>query len=311
MTTFFLDLWQDLRAKRLWPVAVALLAATIAVPVLLFKPASTTPPALGAAQTGGQKLPVVTLDSSSVANSSLNVFKEKNPFKAVGSSGGAAGGGASTTTLGNSVASAVASANSAGASAGGSAASSGSSGSSGSGGTTPVGPSGSPVTPGIHFFTYTADLRFGKRGSEKTYKSVKQLDVLPDGSHPVISFYGVKSGKTAVFFLPDPTFRADGEGDCLPSPGNCRFLYLKKDDAHNEETLSAQNGTIEYTIKLTGLHVKSISKSEAVGNTTPAKGSPKSGAKRLGKSSLKGKAARQAKAVATLLSLPAIGVVGP
>ncbi|MEA2399027.1 MAG: hypothetical protein QOK25_2583 [Thermoleophilaceae bacterium] len=304
MTTFLLDLWQDLRAKRLWPIAVALLAATIAVPVLLFKPASTTPPALGAAQTGGQKLPVVTLDSSSVANSHLNVFKEKNPFKAVGGSGGAAGGGASTTTLGNSVASAVASANSAGASAGGSAASSGSS---GSGATTPA---GSTVTPSVHFFTYTADLRFGKRGSEKTYKSVKELDVLPDGTHPVISFYGVKSGNTAVFFLPDPAFRADGEGDCLPSPDNCRFLYLKKDDAHNEETLSAQNGTIEYTLKLTGLHVKSISQSEAVGNTTPDKGKPKSGAKRLSKAQ-KAKAARKAKAVATLLSLPAIGVVGP
>jgi hypothetical protein len=304
MTTFLLDLWQDLRAKRLWPIAVALLAATIAVPVLLFKPASTTPPALGAAQTGGQKLPVVTLDSSSVANSHLNVFKEKNPFKAVGGSGGAAGGGASTTTLGNSVASAVASANSAGASAGGSAASSGSS---GSGATTPA---GSTVTHSVHFFTYTADLRFGKRGSEKTYKSVKELDVLPDGTHPVISFYGVKSGNTAVFFLPDPAFRADGEGDCLPSPDNCRFLYLKKDDAHNEETLSAQNGTIEYTLKLTGLHVKSISQSEAVGKTTPDKGTPKSGAKRLSKAQ-KAKAARKAKAVATLLSLPAIGVVGP
>jgi hypothetical protein len=307
MTTFLLDLWQDLRAKRLWPIAVALLVATIAVPVLLFKPASTTPPALGAAQTGGQKLPVVTLDSSSVANSHLNVFKEKNPFNAVGGSGGAAGGGGGTTTLGASVASAVASTNSSGASAAGSTASSGSS---GSGETTPASSSRSSTTPSVHFFTYTADLRFGKRGSEKTYKSVKELDVLPDGTHPVISFYGVKSGNTAVFFLPDPAFRADGEGDCLPSPDNCRFLYLKKDDAHNEETLSAQNGTIEYTLKLTGLHVKSISQSEAVGQTTPDKGTPKSGAKRLSKAQ-KAKAARKAKAVATLLSLPAIGVVGP
>ena len=305
MTTFFLDLWQDLREKRLWPIAAALLAATIAVPVLLFKPASTTPPAARVAQNGGQKLPVVALDSSSVANSHLNVFKEKNPFKALGDSPAAAA--PTATTLGNSVASAVASANSSGSSASGSTTSSGSGGTSGSGGAAPVGPGGKTITPGVHFFTYTADLHFGLRGSEKTYKSVKELDVLPDGTHPVLSFYGVKDGKTAVFFLPDPAFRADGEGHCVPTPDNCRFLYLKTDDAHNEETLSAQNGTIEYTVKLTGLHVKSISQSQAVGNTTPDKGSPS--AKRLSKATLKRRAAR--KAVATLLSLPAMGLAQP
>ena len=39
MKVFALDLWQDLREKRLWPVALLLLAALVAVPVLLAKPA--------------------------------------------------------------------------------------------------------------------------------------------------------------------------------------------------------------------------------------------------------------------------------
>ena len=308
MTTFFLDLWQDLRAKRLWPVAVAILAATIAVPAFLFKPASSTPPAATAAQSSGAKLPVVTLDNSSVANSHLNVFKEKNPFKAVGSAA-ATGSTTTTTPLGTSVSSAVASANTSGAAATGATTSSSSGGTSASGGTTPVGPDGNKATPGLHYFTYTVDLHFGLRGSEKTYKSVKQLDVLPDGAHPVLSFYGVKNGKTAVFFLPDPAFRADGEGKCVPSPANCRFLSLKTDGAHNEETLSAQNGAVDYTVKLTGLHVKSITQGNAVGTTTPDKGTGKSGAKRVSKATLKRRAARQE--VATLLSLPAIGVALP
>jgi hypothetical protein len=307
MTTFFLDLWQDLRAKRLWPVAVALLAATVAVPALLFKPVSETPPAVGAAHDSGAKLPVVALDASSVSNSHLNVFKEKNPFKALGGASGAPLAGSGATTLGNAVAGAVSSANKSSASAAGSGSASGcsSTGGSSTGGTAPVGPDGKTVTPGVHFFTYTADVRFGKLGSEKTYKSVRELDVLPDGAHPVISFYGVKNGKTAVFFLPDPAFRADGEGKCMPTPENCRFLYLKTDDAHNEATLSSQSGQIDYTVKLTGLHVKSLSENEAVGDTTPDKGKPAAGAKRLGKAT--GKAQR--KAIATLLSLPALGIV--
>ncbi|MEA2375532.1 MAG: hypothetical protein QOD53_1995 [Thermoleophilaceae bacterium] len=305
MTTFFLDLWQDLRAKRLWPVAVALLAATVAVPALLFKPVSETPPAVGAAHDSGAKLPVVALDASSVANSHLNVFKEKNPFKALGGASGAPLAGSSAPTLGNAVAGAVSSANKSGASAAGSAGSSSSSSGSSTGGTAPVGPDGKTVTPGVHFFTYTADVRFGKLGSEKTYKSVRELDVLPDGAHPVISFYGVKNGKTAVFFLPDPAFRADGEGKCMPTPDNCRFLYLTQDDAHNQATLSSQNGQIEYSLKLTGLHVKSLSETAAKGDTTPEKGTPSS--KRLGK--VKNKAER--KAIATLLTLPALGIGQP
>jgi len=41
MKIFLLDLWQDLKEKRLWPVAVVLLVALVAVPVLLAKPSST------------------------------------------------------------------------------------------------------------------------------------------------------------------------------------------------------------------------------------------------------------------------------
>ena len=145
-------------------------------------------------------------------------------------------------------------------SAGGSSSGSGSGSSSGSGGsgtTPPTGPDGKPVTPGVHF-TYTADVLFGPRSAVKTYKSVAELDVLPDGKSPIISFMGVKGGNTAMFFIADPGFQAQGEGTCQPTPENCVFLYLKKDAAHNEETLSAQNGQVEYTLKLTGLHIKSL-----------------------------------------------------
>jgi hypothetical protein len=291
MTTFLLDLWQDLRAKRLWPVAVALLAATVAVPVVLFKPASSTPPSTGAGQaSNSSKLPAVTLDASSIASSHLNIFKQKNPFSVLkdpDTSQSSGGGSATTANAGTGSTSAASSGGTSGSAATGGSPSGG-----GTGTPTPTGPNGKPVQPGVHYFEYTADVRFGPRGQIKDYKGVHNLDVLPSGDNPVVAFMGVKDGKTAVFFIADPAFRADGEGKCQPSPDNCTFVYLTKDAGQDEETLSAQNGQVEYTLQLTGLHVETISKDAVTGDTTP---SSKRAAKRHAK-------ARRA----TLLTLPAI-----
>ena len=306
MTTFLLDLWQDLRAKRLWPVAVALVVATLAVPLVLSKSASAPAPPTGGGQaTGASKLPTVALDASSIDTSHLDVFGQKNPFAAnndkpvtigaptgpttpAAAAGNAAGTGsttASTATGGTSTTSAS------------------SSSSGGSGGSSTAGPDGKPVTPGVHYFTYSADVRFGLRRHVKTHKGISELDVLPDGNSPIVAFMGVKNGDTAMFFIADPAFHADGEGHCQPSRSNCMFVYLKTDGAHNEETLSAQGGQVEYTLILTGLHVKTLSQSQAVGSTTPSSSGSGSSAKKSRKA-----ARLRAKEHATLLAMPALGV---
>ena len=289
MTTFLLDLWQDLRQKRLWPVAVALFAATVAVPVVLAKSPSSPPPAtMAGADSNADKLPTVTLDASSVSGSHLDVFDTKNPFASAAdpTGDGTTPGAPGAIPLGDSVAKAVDKA--------GDSASSGDPGAGLPGGSpsgdVPKGPDGKPISPGVHYFTYTADVIFGLRSHAKPYEGLRELDVLPDGNNPVVAFMGVRGAKTAVFFIADPAFRADGEGTCEPSPDNCMFLYLSKSEAHDEETLSAQNGQIEYTLKLTDLHVKYLSESEAVGDTTPEK-DPGSAAKRRNR---------------TLLGLPAV-----
>src|SRR5204863_127650 len=73
MTGFFADLWADLREKRLWPAAVALLAAIVAVAVVLFKPASdAAPPNVAAPHTSkGPTLPVVHVDGGPLLGSHL------------------------------------------------------------------------------------------------------------------------------------------------------------------------------------------------------------------------------------------------
>src|SRR3954451_14302793 len=85
MTSFFVDIWHDLREKRLWPAAVGLIAAIVAVPVVLFKPASDAAPPNTATPKGGQTaaLPVVHVDGGPALGSHLEAFSasEKNPFK--------------------------------------------------------------------------------------------------------------------------------------------------------------------------------------------------------------------------------------
>src|ERR671915_68680 len=76
MKTFLLDIWHDLRAKRLWPVAVVLLAGIVAVPFVLAKKAEE-PKAEGPAELAQVKLE----ELGQGTGSSLSSFKDpSNPF---------------------------------------------------------------------------------------------------------------------------------------------------------------------------------------------------------------------------------------
>src|SRR3954451_11022187 len=201
MTTFFIDLWHDLRERRLWPVAVGLLAAIVAVPAILFKPVSNaTPPSAAAPKpTGVATLPVVNVESGPIRGSKLESFRasEKNPFKpmkdpsgtpeakpAAGATGSAAtsragGSGGSDSTAGSS-----------GSSGGGSVSGGspgGSSTPSSSGGSTPSGSS----APSTQWFRYAADFSFGKTGKKaEVFKSVANFTLLPNETTPAVVFLG-------------------------------------------------------------------------------------------------------------------------
>jgi hypothetical protein len=266
MTTFLLDIWHDLREKRLWPVAVGLLVATIAVPVVLFKPTAGAPQNQAPVAGDTAALPVVALDQSSIDNSVLGTFDATNPFAskkdkisgpATGTTGAAGVAASGSTPLGDSL-------------FGGSSGSSGGGTAGGSGGTVPGSSGGSGG--GTRYFTYTVDVTFGPRGKTEKYGQVDTLHLLPDDKNPIVSFMGMADGaKTAVFFVVDPAMQADGEGECNPTPEDCRFVYLKVDDAQDEQTLTSSEGLVEYTLRLDAIHIKYLSEGDATGDTTPDK----------------------------------------
>jgi hypothetical protein len=268
MTSLFLDLIQDLREKRLWPVAVALVAATAAVPLVLLKPSqgpSNSAPAI-ASGSGAEGLPVVNVSKGTADPSKLNEFASKNPFKPIGQLKTASQRAASAKT------GAASTSTSSGAGiTGGSGASGGSGGSGGSvtGGTPSGGGGGSTVTTTQRYYAFHVNVRFGPRGHEKTYKDVKQLSMLPDDKSPVVVFMGMSSDfKTAIFLVDTSKYEAAGEGKCKPSPSTCSFVELKVNDSGNEETLAAPDGSSEYTLKLTGITRVSLTADQAKGGAT-------------------------------------------
>jgi hypothetical protein len=265
MNKFFHELWHDLRAKRLWPVAALLVVALVALPLVLKKHSSTgsgTPaPAVASPGAGGNaSKAVVVADSGSSPSSTLGVFNKKDPFKpdkaalaaahpksttpSSGSPSQPSSGGGQTTQTGGSL-------------GGGS----NGSGNPNSGGvqvspqpTKPQAPKGP--------FAYTVDVKFGKRGELRLHHDVQKLDVLPNQNNPLLVFMGVTSdGKTAVF-LTDTSLKAAGEGTCKPDGNTCSFLYLKLDQNSNTEDLSevaADGSGTEYTLKLVAIHKVPVS----------------------------------------------------
>jgi hypothetical protein len=264
MTTFLLDIWHDLREKRLWPVAVALVAATIAAPVVLVKPADAPPPAEQPHAATTAALPTVTADSAIVDGSDLDTFDIKDPFNSgadklttAGGTPDAGGGSAGTGATGDG----DPMVGGGGGTAGGGGGGGGLGGDSGSG----------DGDGGTRFFTYTVDVKFGPRGETKSYKGVEGLALLPDDQNPIVSFMGMRDGaKTAVFFVVDPAFEADGEGECAPSEDDCRFVYLGVDDDRDEETLSAADGNLDFVLELDKIHIKRLSEDDATGDSSPA-----------------------------------------
>lgn len=258
MKTFALDVWNDLREKRLWPVAAVLALCLIAAPVLLGKSADApappaAPPAARAAPPSDdlRRLAAVKLaERKAPEGSRLSVFSSSDPFRppasAVqdetadsGGDQGAAGPGSGDTG------------EAPGGSTGGSGGGSGGSGGGASpgnptpGGTSPstTGPGGSgprdsggstdSVKPTVTKYTYVIDVTFRFGSRTRRVKGLKRLETLPSQAAPLLIFLGVDDNAANAVFLVDAKLRPIGEGKCRPSVKQCAFLYLAAGSVHH------------------------------------------------------------------------------
>lgn len=231
---------RDLVARRLWPIAVALVAAALAMPMLLSKdpetPAPTTPAHTQAGVDGltGEALVAVS-ENGQLDRRVLGV--RKDPFRPTGKQSqakapDAAGSGAGSGPSGASPGATPAT----GQDPGGGGSTGGGSPSPDSSPASPA-PSGStpppatptpapadpaPAKPTFELSSLTVRIDEGEK------QNLKRLQPLPSDAAPAIIYLGLLAdGRTAVFLL-DSGVTADGDGTCHPSPEDCQRLYLHK-----------------------------------------------------------------------------------
>lgn len=243
---FLLDIWADLKAKKLAPVAIGLVVAAVAIPVLLMKgedSAGEGPlPVLASNPTGGPEVEVA--EELAERGSKLDSYKPRDPFKGrVKPDDDSAMGGGTATVPGGSGEPDKGSSGSSGAplgglGSGGSGGSSGSSGPTGGGGLgssptpAPTPPKLDIVKPKQRLYTYQLALKFGRPGREVRYPAVTRMSFLPRPTLPALLFMGVKEGERAAVFFVHPGMTHQGEGACVPSPKNCNFLELEIGEQH-------------------------------------------------------------------------------
>jgi hypothetical protein len=236
MKIFLLDLWHDLRAKRLWPVALVLAIALVAVPVVLSKPSEAPAPAPVQSVRKApdpkdlKALASVKLDESGDGRgSTLDTFDPSDPFKPPkaiakrsqqkddvpssitgGAPTGGDTGGAGTGTTGG-----------------------GDTGTTGGGGTgtTGGGDTGSG-TPTTAQYRYVVDVTFKANGRTRHIKGLERLDMLPSQASPLLLFLGATPNGGNAVFLVDSTLQAAGEGKCKPKASECAFLYIGAGSEH-------------------------------------------------------------------------------
>jgi hypothetical protein len=212
--------WRQLVRRRLWPVALLLVAALAAIPVLLTEdPGVAAPPAAAVAVAAEADDTIaepivaeVTPEDRARRRRVLGV--RKDPFRpapvkkakvdkpkteAPPKSDGGTG-----TTGGQPV-----------------------TGGSGGGVPAPVVPA-APVAPKKYYEPGTIVVRFGEASETAQLErfAVSKFEALPDNEFPLLVYMGLtKNGKKAKFLV-DAAVEVDGDGTCKPHPSSCETIEL-------------------------------------------------------------------------------------
>ena len=290
MSAMAASIIQDLRQRRLLPVAILLLAAAVALPLLALKSSSepVAPPVQGAAAgntapAGGLPTPQQALSDKPLVSlavlegdSNLDQFESKDPFKPIEqvSADGASSGGSSDAVQSNTAASGGSGGGSGSSGGSGSDTGSGGGGSTGGGGggsdqqqtTTPKGndtptDNGGGTTPKTEKkLTYAVDLTIRGPKGLRSYRNLPKLSLLPAADNPLMVFLGVEDAGTKAVFLVDAKLKSiEGEGTCSPSPAQCATLAL----APGEEHVLGNDQGQTWTIRIVEVRETSVAKAAA------------------------------------------------
>jgi hypothetical protein len=272
----------EMRTKKLWPVAAALIAAIVAVPIALSKSSSShTPVAQASPGTPPPANPIPALNVQSTPGQSKLTGHARNPFRQQGvttSSSTTPAGSVTATSTATASSSATGNTPSTGGVSTSSVASSGSpSAGSPTTSTTPtvVIPKGNtkPAPPGLAA-NQAYDVAFAitnDSGGFDTTDPLVRLSVIPSQQQALLVELGVLKGGRRVLFAVQPGTIVNGPGTCTPGPIDCQILSL---GANQTEVLSAQTpagNTVQVAdFAVTGISAKGYSSAAAAAQARSA-----------------------------------------
>jgi hypothetical protein len=259
--------WRQLVRRRLWPVAVLLVAALVAVPVVLAKPATPAAPAAPASTTAAAAVATPAQSYVKLASDDKPAKRrrvlgvEKDPFEPAPLPKPKHHKHAKKTAAKASATATPAASSDSGKAAG-------------TGGASPVGgavpvPTAVPA-PVKRVPANSVEVRFGKTDAALTASTLTRLQTLPSAYSPLIVFMGFREdGKVAEFML-SGNATAEGDGTCSPGSESCESLLLHKGETEFV-TFAGTAHDGEYELDLKALHpTKSASASALKAKATPA-----------------------------------------
>jgi hypothetical protein len=243
------NVWNELVERRLWPVALLLVAALVAVPVLLAKsppattdaaaPAAVAAAASAAAPPSGE--PVVSVAQGDEPDAPLR-GRAKNPFRqqhTVAESSATASATATATATGTTDSG-----------SGNSGANGGGRGDSGSGDAQPQ-----PQPEPQPTFAYASvDVRFGRAGQHlRAIRDVPRLTPLPSATNPIVVFLGTRRDRRTAVFLVSTDVHVQGLGQCVPSRSDCEAIELRDGDTAFLDVAAADGSVDQFELDLVGV----------------------------------------------------------
>jgi hypothetical protein len=242
---------RDLVDRKLWPVALLLVVAVAAVPMLLGsdEDAATTASSTAqgvadpAAPAAGQNSEVTLVTPAGAPGTRKG--RVRNPFlQPAGTdddaSGEASGGSADAGLPAGEDTTSISGADTGTGGAGGAGPAPETTGDGGSSG------SGGDATPRKELDIYRVDLRLGTPGELKVLRDVARLAPLPSADNPFFVFLGVLEDRETLVFLLSSDVTATGDGTCRPSSKNCQTIELKTGDTEFFDFAQEDGTVVQY-----------------------------------------------------------------
>ena len=245
---FFGDVVYDLRSRGLLPVAILLVVAMVAVPILVTRggndsSAGSLQPTAGTTKTPPEAERAVVSYDPGLRNykKRLHGLSAQNPFKQPNvPSSESASALNSTVTTPTTV-------------SGGSSGSA--SGSSGSASPSTGASTGTTVTRRLYLYHAVADISVGETSQPlKRHRHIKAFTPLPNQVAPVMIYLGsALNQKRAYFSISKSVDQLTGPGTCVPSPTDCSLLAIAP--GQSEDMVYSVDG-MTYRVKVNKIELK-------------------------------------------------------